>query len=96
MIAASPVQISGMVLALDELRIRNISGTAKSHGTFTFYMQDAYGVQLRLPACDTDIAGSFTCAIVGSKSTLAHLTPLLGARRKMVEDLLAYQLDERN
>ncbi|CAN0314384.1 unnamed protein product, partial [Scytosiphon promiscuus] len=95
-IAASPVRISGMVLALDELRIRNISGTAKSHmrGTFTFYMQDAYGVQLRLPACDTDIAGSFTCAIVGSKPTLAQLSRLLGARRKMVEDLLAYQLDE--
>ncbi|CAN0217243.1 unnamed protein product [Scytosiphon promiscuus] len=98
MIAASPVRISGMVLALDELRIRNISGTAKSHmrGTFTFYMQDAYGVQLRLPAYDTDIAGSFTCAIVGSKPTLAQLSRLLGARRKMVEDLLAYQLDERN
>lgn len=98
MIAASPVRISGMVLALDELRVGNVGGSAKSlmRGTFTFYMQDAYGVQLRLPACDTDIAGSFTCALVGAKPSVAQLRKLFGARRKMVEDLLAFQLDTGN
>ncbi|CAB1107609.1 unnamed protein product [Ectocarpus sp. CCAP 1310/34] len=98
MMAASPVRISGMVLALDELKVGNVRGSAKSlmRGTFTFYMQDAYGVQLRLPACDTDIAGSFTCALVGAKPSVGQLRKLFGARRKMVEDLLAFQLDKDN
>ena len=49
-----------MVLALDELKVGNIAGSAKSlvRGTFTFYMQDAHGVQLKLTAYDADIAGS--------------------------------------
>lgn len=87
-----------MVLALDELKVGNVRGSAKSlmRGTFPFYMQDAYGVQLRRPACDTDIAGSFTCALVGAKPTLDQLRKLFGARRKMVEDLLAFQLDKDN
>ncbi|CBJ31141.1 conserved unknown protein [Ectocarpus siliculosus] len=98
MIAASPVRVSGMVLALDELKTGSVSGSAKSQmrGTFTFYMQDAYGVQLWLPACDTDIAGSFTCALVGCKPNLAQLRRLLGARRQMVQDLLDFQLDRDN
>ncbi|CAN0140099.1 unnamed protein product [Ectocarpus sp. 12 AP-2014] len=98
MIAASPVRVSGMVLALDELKTGSVSGSAKSQmrGTFTFYMQDAYGVQLRLPACDTDIAGSFTCALVGCKPNLAQLRRLLGARRQMVQDLLDFQLCRDN
>ncbi|CAN0496989.1 unnamed protein product, partial [Ectocarpus sp. 12 AP-2014] len=78
MMAASPVRISGMVLALDELKVGNVRGSAKSlmRGTFTFYMQDAYGVQLHLPACDTDIAGSFTCALVGAKPSVGQLRKL--------------------
>ncbi|CAN0159521.1 unnamed protein product, partial [Ectocarpus sp. 12 AP-2014] len=96
MIAASPVRISGMVLALDELKTGRVSGSANSQmrGTFTFYMQDAYGVQLRLPACDTNIAGSFTCAVVGCKPNLAQLRRLLGARRQMVQNLLDFYLDK--
>lgn len=98
MIAASSVRVSSFVLALDELKHGNIAGSAKSlmRGTFTFYMQDAYGVQLRLPACDTDIAGSFTIALVGARPTMAQLTRLFGARRQMVQDLLDYQLDKDN
>lgn len=98
MAAARPVRINGMVLALDELKIGRVPGSAKSvmRETFTFYFQDAYGVQLQLPACDTDVAGSFTCALVGARPTDAQLRRLLGARRSMVEALLAFQQDRNN
>ncbi|CAM9426732.1 unnamed protein product, partial [Laminaria digitata] len=98
MAAASAVWINGMVLALDELKVGQVPGSAKSvmRGTFTFYYQDAYGVQLKLPACDSDVAGSFTCALVGSRPTDAQLRRLLGARRSMVESLLAFQQDRNN
>lgn len=98
LLAASPVRVSGMVLALDELKVGNVAGSAKPvmRGTFTFYMQDAYGVQQRLPACDTDLAGSFTIALVGARPTHAQLRRLLGARRDMVLALLEYLLDKDN
>ncbi|CAN0317457.1 unnamed protein product, partial [Scytosiphon promiscuus] len=98
MAASSAVRISGMVVALDELKIGRVPGSAKSvmRGTFTFYFQDAYGVQSQLPACDKDVAGSFTCALVGSRPTDAQLRRLFGARRSMVEALLAFQQDGNN
>lgn len=65
-------------------------------GAFTFYFQDAYGVQLQLPACDTDIAGSFTRALVGARPTDAQLRRLLGSRREKVAELISYQQDENN
>ncbi|CAB1112810.1 unnamed protein product [Ectocarpus sp. CCAP 1310/34] len=98
LIAASPVRVSGIVLALDELKVGNIAGSAKSlmRSTFTFYMQDAYGVQLKLPACDADIAGSITIVLVGANATPAQLRRLLGARRSMIEDLNTFLLDKDN
>ena len=98
MAAASAVRINGMVVALDELNVGRIPGSAKSgmRGTFTFYLQDAYGVQLQLPVCDSDVAGSFTCALVGSRPTDAQLRRLFGARRSMVEALVAFQQDRNN
>ncbi|CAN0299986.1 unnamed protein product, partial [Scytosiphon promiscuus] len=98
MAAASAVRISGMVIALDEMKLGRVPGSAKSvmRGPFTFYFQDAYGVQLQLPACDRDVAGSFTCALVGSRPTDAQLRRLFGARRSMVEALLAFQQDRNN
>lgn len=98
LIAASAVRVSGIVLALDELKVGNVAGSAKTlmRGTFTFYMQDAYGVQIKLPACDADVAGSITIVLVGAKPTLAQLRRLLGARRSMIQDLHAFQLDKDN
>ncbi|CAN0510160.1 unnamed protein product, partial [Laminaria digitata] len=96
--AASAVRTSGMVIALEQLKVGGIPGSAQSllRGTFTFYFQDAYGVQVQLPACDTDIAGSFTCALVGARPTDAQLCRLLGARRDKVADLISCQQDENN
>ena len=90
MIAVSRVRVSGMVSALDEQTV------AILRGTFTFYMQDAYGVQLRLPACDTYLAGSSTIVLVGPNPTIAQLRRLLGARRAMVQDISGYLLDKDN
>ncbi|CAN0548548.1 unnamed protein product, partial [Laminaria digitata] len=94
--AASAVRTSGMVIALEQLKVGGIPGSAQSlmRGTFTFYFQDAYGVQLQLPACDTDIAGSFTCALVGARPTDDQLRHLLGARRDKVAELISYQQDK--
>ena len=79
-----------MVLALDELTVGIL------RRTFTFYMQDAYGVQLPPPACDTDLAGSSTIVLVGANPTIAQLRRLLGARRATVQYILAYLLDKDN
>lgn len=96
--AASPVRTSGMVIALEQLKVGGIAGSAQSllRGTFTFYFQDAYSVQLQLPACDTDIVGSFTCALVGPRPTDAQLRRLLGARQDKVAELISYQQDEND
>lgn len=96
LIAASPVRVSGIVLALDELKVGSIAGSAKSlmRSTFTFYMQDAYGVQLKRPACDADIAGSITIVLVGANATPAQLRRLLGERRSMIQDLNTFLQDK--
>ena len=96
MIAAGPVRTSGTVLALEEFKIGQIPGSAKSmmRGTFTFYLQNSYAIGQHLPACaTTDVAGSFTCALVGSKPTPEQLRRFFGARRSMVRALLDFQLD---
>ena len=95
MIAASPVRMSGTVLALEQFKIGQVPGSAKSmmRGTFTFYLQNSYAIGQHLPACATDVAGSFTCALVGSKPTPEQLRRFFGARRSMVRALLDFQLD---
>ena len=95
MIAASPVRMSGTVLALEQFKIGQVPGSAKSmmRGTFTFYLQNSYAIGQHLPACATDVAGSFTCALVGSKLTPEQLRRFFGARRSMVRALLDFQLD---
>ncbi|CAB1100401.1 unnamed protein product [Ectocarpus sp. CCAP 1310/34] len=87
MIAANPVRMSGTAIALEEFKIHGISGSAKSlmRGTFTFYMQNLYAVGKHLPACATDVAGAFTCALFGSKQKPEQLRPLFGARRSMAQ-----------
>ena len=95
---ASAVRINQVVIALDELKVGQIPGSARSvmRGTFTFCFQDAYGVQVQLPACDSDVAGSFTCALVGSRPSDAQLRRFLGALRSTVGALLAFQQDGNN
>ena len=95
MIAASPVRMSGTVLALEEFKIGQVPGSAKNmmRGTFTFYPQNSYAIGQHLPACATDVAGSFTCALVDSKPTPEQLRRFFGARRSMVRALLGFQLD---
>lgn len=75
MAAASPVRTSGMVFALEQLKVGGIPGSAHRmmRGTFTFFFQNAYSVENALPSCDTDIAGSMTCALVGARPTDAPL-----------------------
>lgn len=96
--AASPVRISGAVFALEQLKVGSISGSAQRmmRGTFTFFFQNAYGVQTALPSCDLDIAGSMTCALVGARPTDPQLRKLLGVRRPRVEQLLSFQRDASN
>lgn len=98
MMAASPVRMSGTVVALEEFKVGRLSGSAKTlmRGTFTFYLHNAYAIGRELPACDIDIAGSFACALVGTKPTLDQLRRLFGARRCMVRALLDFQLDKDN
>ncbi|CAN0219750.1 unnamed protein product [Scytosiphon promiscuus] len=69
--AASPFRTSGMVFALEQLKVGSIPGSAQRmmRGTFTFFFQNAYSVEAALPSCDTDIAGSMTCALVGARPT---------------------------
>lgn len=50
----------------------------------------------RLPACDTDVAGSYKCALAAAKPTLAQLSRSLGPRRKMIQGVVAFQLDKQN
>ncbi|CAN0304094.1 unnamed protein product, partial [Ectocarpus sp. 13 AM-2016] len=75
-----------MVFALEQLKVGAIPGSAHRmmRGTFTFFFQNAYGVEKVLPTCDTDIAGSMTCALVGARPTEAQLRKLLGARRSRI------------
>ena len=56
--AASAVRTSDMINSFEQLKVGGIPGSAQPllRGTFTFYSQDAYGVQLQLPICDTDTA----------------------------------------
>ncbi|CAN0471221.1 unnamed protein product, partial [Scytosiphon promiscuus] len=90
MAAASPVRTSGMVIALEQLKVGGMPGSAQMmmRGTFTFLFQNAYGVEVSLPACATDIAGSMTCALVGATPTDAQLRRLLGARRSRISELM--------
>lgn len=87
-----------MAIALEQLKVGGIPGSAQSvlRGTFTSYFQDEYGVKLHLPVFDTDIAGSFTCALVGACPTDAQLRPLLGAKQDPVAELISYHQDESN
>lgn len=98
LMAASPVRVSGMVIALEQVKMNGIPGSAQRlmSGTFTFYFQDAYAVQQRLPACDTDVVGSFTCALVGRKPRKAQLLQFFGAERDVVHGLVEYLLDRNN
>ena len=80
--AASPARTSGgMVLALEHVKVGSIAGSVQRmmRGTFTFFFQNAYGVQSALPSCDTHIAGSMTCAIVGPRPSEAQLRQIFGA-----------------
>ena len=65
-------------------------------GSFTFYMQNSCAIAQNLPACATDIAGSFTCTVVGSKPTVLKLQRLFGARRSKVQALYDFMLDKDN
>ena len=64
-----------MVISLEQLKVSGIPGSEQKllRGTFTFYFLGAYGNQLQLTACNTDIAGSFTCALVGARLKDAQL-----------------------
>ena len=96
--AASPVRTSGMVIALEQLKVGSIPGSAQRmmRGTFTFFFQNAYGVETALPSCDADIAGSMTCTFVGPHPTNAQLRKLFGARRSRIEELMNLQRDVDN
>ena len=98
LLAASPVRMSGTVIALNEFKVRGVSGSAKTfmRGSFTFYMQNSYAIAQHLPACATDIAGSFACAVVGCKPTVQQLQRLFGARRSKVQALYDFMLDKDN
>ncbi|CAM9511164.1 unnamed protein product [Sphacelaria rigidula] len=65
-------------------------------GSFTFYLQDSYAIAQNLPRCATDIAGSFACALVGSKATEEQLRRLFGARKGIVERIIQFVLDADN
>lgn len=82
MAAASAVRISGCVFALEQLKVGGIPGSAQRmmRGTFTFYFQNAFGVEAALPTCDLDIAGSMTVALVGARPSESQLRKVLGAR----------------
>lgn len=71
MMAASPVRLSGTVLALEQFKVGRIPGSARTmiRGTFTFYQRNSYAIGKQLPACDTDITGSFACTFVGPRPT---------------------------
>lgn len=96
--AASPVRTSGMVFSLEQLKVGNIPGSAQRmmRGTFTFFFQNAFGVEAALPSCDADIAGSMTVAFVGARPTDAQLRKLFGARRSRITELLNFQKDVGN
>lgn len=65
-------------------------------GHFTFYMQNAYAISRCLPACDTDVVGSFACALVGCNPTREQLRRFFGARRSLVQAIHEYLLDSTN
>ncbi|CAN0208553.1 unnamed protein product, partial [Scytosiphon promiscuus] len=96
--ASSPVRTSGMVFSLEQLKVGNIPGSAQRmmRGTFTFFFQNAFGVEAALPSCDADIAGSMTVAVVGPRPTDAQLRKLLGARQSRITALLEFQRDDNN
>lgn len=96
--AASPVRTSGMVFALEQLKVGSISGSAQRmmRGTFTFFFQNAYGVQVAIPSCDADIAGSMTCAFVGPRPSEAQLRKIFGADRQRILELMKWQQDASN
>lgn len=93
--AASPVRTSGMVFALEQLKVGSIPRSAQRmmRGTFTFFFQNAYSVEAALPSCDVDIAGSMTCALVGARPSTAQLRKIFGARRQKIKDLMDFQRD---
>ena len=95
MAAASPVRMSGHVFALEQLKVGGISGSAQRMmgGTFTFFFQNAYGVEKALPACAANIAGSMTVALVGSKPTDAQTRKLFGVRRSKLYEILEFERD---
>lgn len=96
--AASPVRTSGMVFSLEQLKVGNIPGSAQRmmRGTFTFFFQNAFGVEAALPSCDADLAGSMTVVFVGERPTDAQLRKLLGARRSRILELMEFQKDRHN
>ncbi|CAN0374470.1 unnamed protein product, partial [Pylaiella littoralis] len=98
MAAASPVRNSGMVIALEQMKVGNIPGSAQRmmRGTFTTFFQNGHSVQDALPTLEADIAGSITCALVGARPTDAQLRRLLGARRSRILELMDFQRDREN
>ena len=58
---------------------------------FYVLLQNSYAIAQHLPACATDIAGWFACAVVGCKPTLQQLQRLFGARRPMVQALYNFR-----
>lgn len=66
------------------------------HGTFTFFFQNACGVEVALPTSDLDIAGSTACALVGAASMKEQLNRLLGAKLSRIKELIDYQRDPKN
>ena len=93
--AASPVRTSGMVFALESLKVGSIPQSAQRcmKGTFTFFFQNAYGVESALPAADADIAGSITIALVGAAPTERQLRKLFGANQSKILQLMEHQRD---
>ncbi|CAM9448609.1 unnamed protein product, partial [Sphacelaria rigidula] len=96
--AASPGRTSGMVFSSEKLKVGNIPRSAQRmmRGTFTFFFQDAFGVEAALPSCDADIAGSTTVALVGHRPTRAQLRKRFGARRGRIVALMDFQRDVHN
>lgn len=96
--AASPVRTNRTVFALGQLKVGSTPGSAQRmmKGTFTFFYQNTFGVQLPLPSGDSDIAGSTTIAFVGAHPTVAQLKKIFGARRSRILELMRLQQDADN
>ena len=98
MMASTAVRMAGTVVAMQEFKVRGVPRSAKTlmRGSFTFYMQDSCTIAQCLPLCDTDIAGSIACALVGCRPTEGQLRRLFGARKNMVEAIFNFLLDKNN